>query len=147
MQNGKAGHLMNTPDYFVNEYKKTLAELPETPTQADLNAINWLGATAMVVSAADHLGILKHDMRRHANEIEEELASAAEKYAEYQKTNDQTMLNMSREELKHASYYINQAKMTGDANIRKHLSEYEKRYRELAAKINEKHGSEKLGHL
>ena len=138
---------MNTPDYFVNEYKTTLASLPETPTQADLHAINWLGTTAMIVSAADHLGILKHEMKWHNNEIEEELASAAEKYAEYQKTGDQTMLNMSREELKHASYYINQAKMSGGANIRKNLPEYEKRYRELSAKINEKHGNEKLGHL
>ena len=139
---------MNTPEYFVNEYKNTLAGLPENPTQVDLPAIDWLGKTAMIISAADHLGILKHDMMKwHTNEIEEELSSAAEKYAEFQKTGDHTMLNMSREELKHASYYINQAKMSGDANMRKNLSDYEKRYKELAAKINEKHGNEKLGHL
>jgi len=81
------------------------------------------------------------------NEIEEELASAHEKYLEYQKSRDATMLEMARQELNHANYYINKAKMSPDMALREKVPEYQKRYDELAIKLNAPHGAEKVGRL
>ena len=102
-----------------------------------------------IIAGLDHLerkygGI---EIESWNDDISDELRSAEEKYAEYQQSNDTTMLEMARQELNHANYYINKAKMSPDMKLREKVPEYQKQYDELAKKINAPHGGEKIGRL
>ena len=135
-------------ELFEKEFVEELHKIPEHLTP---QSIRVLADIAAVYSALSHYKMEHHEGMESrggwVDEIADELRSAEEKYAEYQKSNDTTMLEMARDEAKHANYYINRAKMSPDIKLREKLPEYEKRFSEIAKKVNAPHGSEKLGRL
>jgi len=62
-----------------------------------------------------------HQAGSWTDDIMEELQSADIKYNDYLNTKDTTMLEMARQELQHANYYINKAKMSPDMELRKKI--------------------------
>ena len=102
-----------------------------------------------IIAGLDHLERKFGSIEKSSwkDNIADELMSAREKYEAYLKSNDATMLEMSRQELQHAAYYLNHAKMSPDMELRKKVPEYQKEYDQLAMKINAPHGSEKIGRL
>ena len=134
-------------ELFEKEFVDELSKIPDPLTP---QSIRVLADIAAIYSAISHYKMEHHDgMERSGwvDEIADELRSAEEKYTEYQKSNDTTMLEMSRQELNHANYYINKAKMSPDMELRKKVPEYQKQYDELAKKLNAPHGGEKIGRL
>ena len=130
--------------------KEFIEELGKIPEQLTPQSIRVLADISAIYSALSHYKMEHHDgMERSGwvDDIADELRSAEEKYAEYQKSNDTTMLEMSRQELGHANYYINKAKMSPDMELRKKVPEYQKQYDDLAKKLNAPHGGEKIGRL
>ena len=132
---------------FINLIKNTGGDFERNMKPEMLPHIEML---LNIISGLEHLE-RKHGYEPHemswTDEIADELRSAEEKYAEYQKTRDTTMLEMARDEAKHANFYINRAKMSPDMKLREKVPEYEKRYAEIAKMVNAPHGSEKLPRL
>ena len=136
--------------HIEKEFVEELDKIPERLTPQNIGSIRPLADIAAIYSGLAHYKMEHHEgMERSGwvDEIADELRSAEEKYAEYQKSNDTTMLEMARQELNHANYYINKAKMSPDMKLREKVPEYEKRYAEIAKKINAPHGGEKIGRL
>ena len=131
---------------FEKEFVEELDKIPEHLTP---QSIRVLADIAAVYSALSHYKMEHHEGMEKiwVDEIADELRGAEEKYGEYLKSNDTTMLEMARDEAKHANFYINRAKMSPDIKLREKLPEYEKRYAEIAKKVNAPHGSEKIGRL
>jgi hypothetical protein len=134
-------------EIFKKEFLEELHKLPEG--RLSWESIKPLADVAAILSAAYHLDMdADHpETGSWTDDITEELQSAEMKYNDYLKSNDTTMLEMARQELGHANYYINKAKMSPDMELRRKIPQYEKKYQEIAAKLNSPHGNEKLGRL
>jgi hypothetical protein len=134
-------------EIFKKEFLEELHKLPEG--RLSWESIKPLADVAAILSAAYHLDMDSDQPETGSwtDDIAEELQSAETKYNDYLKSNDTTMLEMARQELGHANYYINKAKMSPDMELRKKIPQYEKKYQEISAKLNSPHGSEKLGRL
>jgi len=76
------------------------------------------------------------------DDIADELNSAETKYAEYRKSGDHQLLEMARDELRHAGIYINRAGMSSDHGLRERLPGYQARLDEMERMIREPHGGE-----
>jgi len=83
-----------------------------------------------------------HPHAAWADDIADELAGADAKYAEYRKSGDHQLLEMARDELRHAGIYINRAGMSSDHGLRERLPGYQARLDELERMIREPHGGE-----
>jgi len=132
---------------FGKEFDEVMSNLPDNLTPSDITNLR-VGVSA-IYSAYCHK---KMEMAHKGytvwkDDIADELMSAKEKYEAYLKSNDTTMLEMARQELQHASYYLNHAKMSPDMELRKKIPEYQKEYDALALKLNSPHGSEKIPRL
>ena len=147
--------MINALEKFKEEVEKRIEALSETPTREELETIEIFTS---ILAGLHHLKMMENNENQteqvHVelytawkDDIDDELKSAEEKYKQYQRSGDRIMLEMSRQELEHAHYYINQAKMKNDAELRDKLPEYEQKYQELAMKINNNHGAEKLPYL
>jgi len=75
----------------------------------------------------------EHAERRAArkDDIADELASAEAKYAEYRKTGDHSLLEMARDELRHANMYINRAAASSDHELLERLPGYREKLHKL----------------
>jgi hypothetical protein len=141
---------------FEHEFITSIKDLLQK-TQGDIEKnlhptmIPMLADIAAIYSGISHLetnlGKEVYSENGWNDEIADELKSAEEKYREYQASKDSAMLEMARDELKHASYYLNRAKMSTDMELREKAKEYQKKYDELAVKLNSPHGTEKIGRL
>lgn len=134
-------------ELFEKEFIDELSKLPEQLTPQNIRV---LADIAAVYSALEHYKMEHKDAKPEmgwTDEIADELRSAREKYDAYLKSNDSTMLEMARNELQHALYYLNHAKMSPDMELRKKVPAYQKEFDTLALKLNAPHGSEKLGRL
>jgi len=68
--------------------------------------------------------------------IVDELSGADQKYMEYIKHQDPALLNMAKDELRHAAYYLSQAKMSPDHDLQQRLKEYHAWYGQIEGKLN-----------
>jgi len=132
---------------FGKEFDEVMSNLPDNLMPQDITNLR-VGVSA-IYSAYCHKKMEMAHMGYTGwkDNIADELMSAKEKYEAYLKSNDSTMLEMARQELQHALYYLNQAKMSPDMELRKKVPGYQKEYDEFALKLNAPHGSEKLGRL
>ena len=135
---------------FEREFEESATGMPEKLTIASLDVPSKVGA---IYSALCHYVDRPHEHKIEArimdheswkNDIIDELESAEEKYRQYMQSNDPVMLDMSRDELRHASYYLNHAKMSTDAKLREKLPEYQATFDRLEKMISEPHGTEKV---
>jgi len=129
--------------------KELLEALRELPADRELvpGDIRVLADIASVYVAI--CGLAEHDKHVSKTEtiawhddIADELNSAETKYAEYRKSGDHQMLEMARDELRHAGIYINRAGMSSDHGLRERLPGYQARLDELERMIREPHGGE-----
>jgi hypothetical protein len=136
-------------DEFFGEFNK----LPKGEfSQKDIPLITTTGALGAIFSALCHAEALEPrkieprmaENGAWKNDITDELESAEEKYRQYKESGDPLMLDMSRQELEHASYYLNRAKMSSDQKLREKLPEYQASYDRLERMIKEPHGDERL---
>ena len=135
-------------EYIEKEFIDELSKLP--PQLTHPSQIRVLADISAIYSALEHYKMEHKDGHVETgwkDDIADELRSAKEKYEAFLKSNDTTMLEMARQELNHANYYINHAKMSPDMELRKKVPMYQKEYDQLALKLNAPHGSEKLGRL
>ena len=135
-------------ELFEKEFIEELAKLPPPPLTPQ--SIRILADVSSIYSALEHYKMEHKDLNADIgwkDDIADELRSAKEKYDAFLKSNDATMLEMARQELNHANYYINHAKMSTDMELRKKIPSYQKEYDQLSLKLNAPHGSEKLGRL
>jgi len=136
----------------IELFKKELLEaLDGLPADRELvpGDIRVLADVASVYAAL--CGLAERDKRAATSKTEtaawhddiaDELASAEAKYAEYRKSGDHSLLEMARDELRHAGIYINRAGMSGDRGLRERLPGYQARLDELERTIREPHGGE-----
>jgi len=149
--------MTNALEKFKAEVEKRTEALSETPTKEDLQTLELFTS---IFAGLHHLNMMENSAEHNTNsivqnenhsvwkdDIADELESADEKYSQYQKSGDYKMLEMARQELDHAYFYINQAKMSHDVKLNGNLSDYERKYEELTMKINNPHGAEKLPYL
>jgi hypothetical protein len=136
---------------FKKEFVEVVTELPDELTP---QSIRVLADIASIMTAACHLseaGPLKAEAVPQTavwkDDIQDEMDSAEEKYRQYRQSEDPSMLEMARDELRHAAYYLNHAKMSPDMKLKERLPEYQDRYDKLEMKIKAPHGNEKLPDL
>ena len=134
--------------------KEFLEELGKLPAELTPQSIRVLADIASVYTALCELAeyekpaiVAMHEAHRHpraawADDIADELAGADAKYAEYRKSGDHQLLEMARDELRHAGIYINRAGMSSDHGLRERLPGYQARLDELERMIREPHGAE-----
>jgi len=133
---------------FGREFDEVMSNLPDNLMPQDITNLR-VGISAIYSAYCHKKMEMAHKGYKAAwkDDIADELMSAKEKYEAYLKSNDATMLEMSRQELQHALYYLNRANMSPDMEFRKKVPGYQKEYDELALKLNSPHGNEKLGRM
>ena len=133
--------------------KELLDALGDLPSELTPQSIRVLADIASVYTALCKLAeyekpaVAAHEAHQHpraawADDIADELASAEAKYAEYRKSGDHSLLEMARDELRHAGIYISRAGMSNDHELRERLPGYQARLDELERMIREPHGGE-----
>ena len=105
--------------------------------------MKYMADLASVISCAmliENACVCHHGNPKHVDTMEdkilEELHDAEQKYLDYIKTQDQTLLNMAKGELRHAAYYISQAKMSADPGLIQRLKDYQQWYNSIESKLS-----------
>ena len=133
---------------FEKEFIDEAGKVPEHLTSKDIPFVTIVGSLAASYLAAKELGKDGHHIMRHdemwKDDIKDELESAEEKYRQYKQSGDPVMLDMARQELSHAHYYITHAQMSPDEKLREKLPEYQATFDRLEKMISEPHGTEKV---
>jgi len=130
---------------FKKELLDALEKLPagRELSPADIRVLADISSVyTAVCGLAGHAAAPKAETAAWDDDIADELAGAEAKYAEYLKSGDHQLLEMARDELRHAGIYINRAGMSGDHGLRERLPGYQARLDELGRVIREPHGGE-----
>ncbi|MCL2600634.1 MAG: hypothetical protein FWD88_05585 [Treponema sp.] len=124
-------------------FRKELCEAVERlPSDRELSPgdIRVLADVASVYTAL--CGLAEHAPEAPADDIADELAGAEAKYAEYRRSGDHAMLEMARDELRHAAIYIDRAGVSNDNELRERLPGYRARLAEMERMIKGPQGKE-----
>ena len=127
---------------LIDEFEKIYERIPESNHRLKPSHIRTLADLSSVIAVKLLLNQLSgqsaHNKANHSVEesIVDELSGAESKYLEYIKNQDPSALNMARDELRHASYYLTQAKMSHDAGLQQRLKDYHAWYSNIETKIN-----------
>jgi len=109
-------------------------------TMKELCLLSRLGATItaalMLENSFGPVPKVKDIAANAEDHIIEELHDAEQKYLDYIKTQDPTLLNMAKGELRHAAYYMAQAKMSSDEGLRQRLKDYQNWYANIESKLS-----------
>ena len=125
-------------ELFKRELLEALEKLPQDRELLPSD-IRVLADIASIYVALCELAEYEHDETHHApqartmpkDEIVDELDSAEAKYAEYRKSGEHPLLEMARDELRHAAFYLGRARMSPDVELRERLPAYQARLDEL----------------
>ena len=136
-------------ELFRKEFLEALEKLPERElVPGDIRVLADIASVhTALCGVAEHATVSTPEVHPHPHttwndDIADELASAEAKYAEYRKSGDHSLLEMARDELRHAGIYISRAGMSNDHELRERLPGYQARLDELERMIREPHGGE-----
>jgi len=102
---------------------------------ADLGSVISTALMIKHLPGTETLNKQKHNTLE--DNIVDELSSAESKYMEFIKHQDPTLLNMAKDELRHAAYYLSQAKMSPDHDLQQRLKDYSAWYTQIEGKLTQ----------
>ena len=128
---------------LIEDFEKMYSKVPSQADRikpAHVRVLADLGSvisTAIMLKTIDEKDRMKNKIDYSVEDsIVEELNGAEQKYMEYIKHQDPVLLNMAKDELKHASYYLSQAKMSHDHDLIQRLKDYHSWYSQIEGKLN-----------
>lgn len=128
---------------LIDDFEHWFERIPSEASKIKPSHIRVLADLGSVISAKLMLKTLPGTQTLNAknehnleHNIIDELSGAEAKFLEYIKHQDPTLLNMARDELRHATYYLSQAKMSPDHDLQQRLKDYQAWYQALENKLN-----------
>lgn len=131
---------------LIEDYEQLYSRIPADASKIKPAHVRTLADLASVITA--QLAIKQLPGTQTLNNkvalsledsIVDELSGAESKYLEYIKHQDPTLLNMAKDELRHASYYLSQAKMSHDHGLLQRLKDYQAWYTQIESKFHKAH--------
>jgi hypothetical protein len=116
---------------FKDEFLQRAASLVEEAAPAELRIA---ADVASILTAACLLEKAEYREEKK-NHIKDELMDAEDKYGLYIETKDPAVLDMARDELRHAAYYMAHAQAVQDPHALQHMARYQEWYERLAQRI------------
>jgi len=132
---------------LIDDFQQMFARIPNEADRikpAHVRVLADLGSVIATELLLKHLPAGKTETWKSNNKTEysledsivEEITGAEQKFMEYMKHQDPTLLNMAKDELRHAAYYLSQAKMTHDQGLLQRLKDYQVWYNNVEEKLN-----------
>lgn len=117
----------------IRELRK---DFKEKLNDIDFNEYDPYSLKSMTASFIGQMWFLIKELAED-DEVEEELDGARKYYERYEKTEDETFLQMAKDELRHAGILIKKKYEWADDEMKAHLEEQENERQKLMKKLEE----------